>query len=224
MYVYNTATGVWEETAAERSEEEGAAELAALIPLKDHLSGQKVQVMVQAGEGYTPTQYAPGTPALTPVYETTPTSHESDQDRGTYDFTFAIESDTQYYNEDTPDNPEAIGKYESQLAIHDWLISNRGRMNIQYLFHNGDLIDDEPMASQWENADAAYRMLDEAGFPYGVLAGNHDVGHKTEDYNNFSKYFGEWRYAADPWYERSYKENKGHYDLISVGGIDFIMV
>lgn len=224
MYVYNTVTGVWEETAAERSEEEGAAELAALIPLKDHLSGQKVQVMVQAGEGYTPTQYAPGTPALTPVYETTPTSNESDQDRGTYDFTFAIESDTQYYNEDTPDNPEAIGKYESQLAIHDWLISNRGRMNIQYLFHNGDLIDDEPMASQWENADAAYRMLDEAGFPYGVLAGNHDVGHKTEDYNNFSKYFGEWRYASDPWYEGSYKDNKGHYDLISVGGIDFIMV
>ncbi|EPZ1654688.1 hypothetical protein ACXKXE_005383, partial [Escherichia coli] len=71
------------------------------------------------------------------------------------------------------DNTNIVGKYEHQLNIHDWLLANRSRMNIQYLFHDGDIVDDVDMISQWENADAAYKKLDEAGLPYGVLAGNH---------------------------------------------------
>ena len=64
-------------------------------------------------------------------------------------------------------------------------------MNIQYLFHNGDIIDDQPNVREWEQADAAYRMLDEAGVPYGILAGNHDVGGLRDDYSLYSDYFGE---------------------------------
>ena len=97
-------------------------------------------------------------------------------------------------------------------------------MNIQYMFHDGDIIDDEHLDPEWENADKAYKMLDEAGMPYGVLAGNHDVGHLSGDYTSFSQYFGEERYNQNPWYGQSYKDNRGHYDLISVGGIDFIMI
>ena len=97
-------------------------------------------------------------------------------------------------------------------------------MNIQYLFHDGDIVDDVDMISQWENADAAYKKLDEAGLPYGVLAGNHDVGHLAGDYTNYSTYFGEDRFINNQWYGESYKNNRAHYDLISVGGIDFIMM
>ena len=32
------------------------------------------------------------------------------------------------------------------------------------------------------------------------------------------------RYLSNPWYGGSYKNNRGHYDLISVDGIDFIML
>src|SRR5699024_676371 len=97
-------------------------------------------------------------------------------------------------------------------------------MNIQYMFHNGDIIDDEHLIPEWENADAAYRMLDEAGLPYGVPAGNHDVGHLNDHYTNLWRYFGEQRYSSNPWYGGSYQNNRGHYDLITVGGIDFIML
>ena len=62
-------------------------------------------------------------------------------------------------------------------------------MNIQYLFHDGDIIDDEDQEQEWINADNAYKMLDDANMPYGVLAGNHDVGHLSGDYTSFSKYF-----------------------------------
>ena len=116
------------------------------------------------------------------------------------------------------------GNYQYQLDIHNWVLANRERMNIQYMFHNGDIIDDEHLIPEWENADAAYRMLDEAGLPYGVLAGNHDVGHLNDDYTNFWRYFGEQRYSSNPWYGGSYQNNRGHYDLITVGGIDFIML
>jgi 3',5'-cyclic AMP phosphodiesterase CpdA len=70
-------------------------------------------------------------------------------------------------------------------------------------------------------------ILDDAKLPYGVLAGNHDVMSYTEgelaDYTSFSQYFGQSRYSAQPWYGESYQDNRGHYDLISVDGIDFIM-
>ena len=97
-------------------------------------------------------------------------------------------------------------------------------MNIQYLFHTGDIVDESDKTYQWDNADKAYKMLDDAGLPYGVLAGNHDIGHKDDDYTAYSKYFGEDRYNNNPWYGGSYKDNKGHYDLISVVGIDFVML
>ena len=97
-------------------------------------------------------------------------------------------------------------------------------MNIQYLFHDGDIIDDKDQEIQWINANNAYKILDDANFPYGILVGNHDVGHLSNDYTNFYKYFGKSRYVQNPWYGESYKNNKGHYDLITVGGIDFIML
>lgn len=158
--------------------------------------------------------------------DNTPTYNENDTPRDSYDFTFVVESDTQYYNEDYEGNPDKSvdGKYQHQLNMHNWILANRERMNIQYLFHDGDIIDDEPNDKEWEQADKAYSMLDEANLPYGLLAGNHDVGHLLGSYANFSKYFGESRYADSAWYGGSYKDNRGHYDLISVGGIDFIVL
>lgn len=64
---------------------------------------------------------------------------------------------------------------------------------------------------QWINANNAYKILDDANFPYGILVGNHDVGHLSNDYTNFYKYFGKSRYVQNPWYGESYKNNKGHY-------------
>lgn len=219
MYAYNLTTQTWDKLEATASYNNDQMILDATLPLENYLSNGKVQIMVQNGEGYTPTQYEASTKAVT-------TSNVADTPREDYDFTFAIESDTQYYNEDYEGNPDQSvdGNYQYQLDIHDWLIQNRERMNIQYLFHDGDIIDDEPNEKEWQQADAAYQYLDDANIPYGILAGNHDVGHLSGDYTNYSKYFGEARYNTNPWYGESYKDNRGHYDLITVDGIDFIMI
>ncbi|HIS68797.1 MAG TPA: DUF5011 domain-containing protein [Candidatus Gallacutalibacter stercoravium] len=221
LYVYNTATAGWDKIEAAQTVEGDTMTLKGAVSLKDHLVDGAVKVMVQNGEGYTPAQYAPGAQG-----QAVTTSNVDDTPREDYDFTFAIESDTQYYNEDYDGNPDQgnDGQYQYQLDIHDWVIANRERMNIQYLFHDGDIIDDEPNIKEWEQADAAYQMLDNAGVPYGILAGNHDVGGLREDYGNYSTYFGESRYNHNAWYGGSYQDNRGHYDLITVDGIDFIML
>lgn len=222
LYVYNTTSGGWDPVDTQQTTDGETMTLTGDVALADHLEGTMVKVMVQNGEGYTPDQYAPGEG----LDHESVKPNENDTPRENYDFTFVVESDTQYYNEDYEGNPsqDVDGVYQYQLDIHKWVLENRERMNIQYMFHDGDIIDDEPLIPEWENADAAYRMLDVARLPYGVLAGNHDVGHLSGDYTNFSKYFGESRYNQNPWYGGSYKDNRGHYDLITVDGIDFIMV
>lgn len=217
MYAYNVSDGKWEKLSAEKTEDGDSLVLTGSVTVKDHLKDGKIRIMVQNGEGYTPAQYADTGAAKENVDET---------DRSAYDFTFAVESDTQYYNEDYPGNPDQSvdGKYQYQLDIHNWVLKNRQRMNIQYMFHDGDIIDDEPNEKEWQQADEAYKLLDQAGFAYGVLAGNHDVGHLSGDYSNYGKYFGEDRYNSNPWYGGSYQNNRCHYDLITVDGIDFLMM
>ncbi len=117
---------------------------------------------------------------------------------------------------------------------NEWVLNNYERLDIRYTFHTGDFVDNPNSVDQWTVMDNAYRPWDEAGYPYGILAGNHDVvpykvdsttGAVTEfNHNNFSKYFGASRYNSNPWYGGDYDNNFGHYDLMTIDGTDFIFV
>ncbi|NHI16153.1 metallophosphoesterase [Microbacterium excoecariae] len=182
--------------------------LAGEVSLADHAADGVVTALVQHTEGYAGPDLSTRETPVTPA-------HPEDTPRSEYDFTIAWESDTQYYNEEF---------FSHQSAIHDYVLDQRDEQNIQYLIHTGDIVDDFDQPYQWQNADPEYRKLDEAGLPYGVLAGNHDVGNQLADYSVYGKYFGEDRYAGNPWYGGSYENNRGHYDLFTAGGIDFITV
>lgn len=215
MYVWNYSTGSWEIVATHVVTDDKEFTLKADTVIKDRVQNDAIKVLVQEYfEGKNSTVASSGN-ATTSTNAKIPTGNVNDTPADSYDFTFAWETDTQYYN---------ATFYQHQLDIHNWLLANKDRMKIKYLFHTGDVVDDESITNQWQNADAAYKMLDQAGFPYGVLAGNHDVGHKLEDYTSFSKYFSDSRYNSNPWYGGTYKNNKGHYDLISSNGMDFIMI
>lgn len=219
LYAYSISKQKWNLIKATTADKNGHVSIDTEIPVDKYRSGNSIKIMIQNGIGYNPTQYAPGTPADKVSNNEITTSNVEDLDRNSYDFTFALESDTQYYNENITGD-----RYHHQINIHDWILANKPRMNIQYMFHDGDIVDDVEEEYEWKNADEAYKKLDDAQFPYGVLAGNHDVGHKAEDYTEYGTYFGENRFNDNPWYGESYKNNKGHYDLISVDGIDFIMI
>lgn len=132
-----------------------------------------------------------------------------------YDFSFAWISDTQYYSRSYPDNFS---------HMNQWIVDHMNELKTKYLVHTGDIVDDWKRIYQWNNADASMKILDNAGLPYGVLAGNHDCGHGRESYTNYSTYFGEQRFKNKDYYGGSYMNNKGHYDLVSAGGVDFIIV
>src|SRR5690606_28549663 len=132
-----------------------------------------------------------------------------------FDYTFVWMSDTQFYSENYP------FIFQRQT---EWIAKMKDKLNIKYVFHTGDLVNESVKESQWRNADRSMRILDEHDIPYGVLAGNHDVDQVNNDYSEYYQYFGKDRFKNKPYYGGSYRNNRGHYDLISAGGNDFIMV
>ena len=107
-------------------------------------------------------------------------------------------------------------------AQNQWVADNYSRMNIRYIVHTGDFVDNPHAHDQWAIMDEAYKIWDDAGLHYGVLAGNHDVD--KSDHTEYSQYFGESRYNTKPWYGESYEDNFGHYDLMTMDGVDYIFV
>lgn len=76
----------------------------------------------------------------------------------------------------------------------DWIAANQEALNLEYVIHTGDIVNIWDDFDQWEVADKAMKVLDDAGIPYGVLAGNHDVDQKDNNYTNYYTYFGDQRF------------------------------
>lgn len=105
---------------------------------------------------------------------------------------------------------------------NDWVVQNYQRLGIEYIIHTGDFVDMPNKTEQWETVSPEYAKWDDAGIPYGVLAGNHDVD--GTDHSAFSSYFGASRYQNNAWYGGDYDDNKGHFDLLTLGGVEFVFV
>ena len=131
-------------------------------------------------------------------------------------FTFAWFSDPQYYSESFPYIWESMANYLVGPA--------REEKNIQYVINTGDIVDEYNLDYQWERADEAFRILEENNLPYGVVAGNHDVDHENVNYSKYYEYFGRDRVENQSVFGGDRENNRDHYDLVSVGGYDFVIV
>ena len=128
-------------------------------------------------------------------------------------FTLLWTTDTQWYSFAYP---------EILTHQNDWVVENYERLGIEYIFHTGDFVDLPHETAQWEVATKEYAKWDAAKIPYGVLAGNQDLD--GEDQDAYSSYFGRSRYDQNPWYGGDYQDNKGHYDLMTLGGVEFLFL
>jgi hypothetical protein len=80
-------------------------------------------------------------------------------------FSIVALPDTQYYSFAYP------GIFLSQVS---WIVANVQRLHIPYVFHLGDIVDqNSPL--EWQRAAQAMWLL-EGVVPYTVVPGNHDVG------------------------------------------------
>lgn len=131
------------------------------------------------------------------------------------DFTFVWLSDTQYYSEKYP----RIFK-----DITSWIAKHQQEQHISYVIHTGDIVNRWDSRKQWKRANAGMKILEQAKVPYGILAGNHDVHFKDADYSAFDKWFGAERFIYSPYFEGEYRNNRGHYDIITKNGQRMIVV
>ena len=208
MYVLNTASNKWDEIA--KADEKGNIKEASFTAA-NHVKDGNATIIVQC----TADSALPELDTVTDKKKDNNASWDGTNVPEDYDFCFAWETDTQYYAEE----------WQHHFTnINNWIVNNKDERKIKYVIHTGDIVDDVDMTYEWKNADAAMGILDKAGMPYGVLGGNHDVAAGLADYENYYKYFGENRFASQPTYGGTYQNNKGHYDLISEGGQDFIIV
>jgi hypothetical protein len=121
-------------------------------------------------------------------------------------------SDPQHYSKKFP---------ETYYAMTQFLRDHSEELHLCYIINTGDLVHNTDLDSEWQVADLAQSYID--GIPNGVLAGNHDVK-EPYGYKLFSKYFGEKRYAGKPWYGGSFEDNRGHFDLVTIGETDYLFV
>ena len=122
-------------------------------------------------------------------------------------------SDTQHYSNRFPDIFYAMTAY---------LRDAEKKLNLKYVAHTGDLINNYGSERQWENAVRAMASI--ANIPAGVCAGNHDVKHDDALYDNFSRYFGEKQVSYRECYGGSFQDNRGHYDLIDAGSTRYLFI
>jgi len=129
------------------------------------------------------------------------------------EYCIVLLSDTQFYSRNLP---------ESFSKMTQFIEDNNSALNIQYVVHTGDIVNNPYEQQQWQNADAAMSEL--ATVPYGVLPGNHDTGNGEDKYIDYRTYFSETRFADKEWYGEAHEGNRAHYDLITLGTQDCIVV
>lgn len=129
-----------------------------------------------------------------------------------YDYSFVWMSDTQYYAQNYP----SVFK-----SVTEWIAQNKEEMKIEYVFHTGDIVHKGNDEKQWQRASTYLNTLDVAKIPYGVLPGNHDVG---SDFKKYKEYFGQERFQRKRYYGEAYENNRGHYDLVSVNGKEYLFL
>lgn len=135
--------------------------------------------------------------------------------------TILWQTDPQHYStfEDINFLYEAVMKYTAE---------EYAKGNIAYSICTGDVVDQAGTKAQAEKeytfASAMQKIIDDAGVPNGVCAGNHDVLHTNYDYQYFHKYFPAKRYNANEWFGGSLNNYECHFDLITVGGYDLLVL
>lgn len=172
-----------------------------------------IAIVTPAGSAApTPAPVPEATPEPTAAPTPEPTPEPTAYAAAGNDYTIAWMSDPQHYSEEFPE------KYDAMTAF---LRDHCEEMHLAYIINTGDLVNDAARPEQWDVADHAQAMIDE--IPNGVLAGNHDVPVGI-GYTEFCMRFGESRYADKPWYGGSYQNNRGHYDLLTIGETDYLFV
>lgn len=75
-----------------------------------------------------------------------------------------------------PDSQNLVEDFPAAFVRQtEWIVAHRERHAIRFVAHEGDVTDNN-VPEQWRNARAAFDRLTNAGIPFCLLPGNHDLG------------------------------------------------
>lgn len=130
-------------------------------------------------------------------------------------------TDTQYYSkfDDLHNVYERLLQYSVDLF---------NEQKAGYLIHTGDIVDTPGSGAdalnEWKFADEIHKILDNAGMPNGIIAGNHDTANYPPDLTNFKRHFSASRFENNLWYGGNLDNNACHYDLITISDTDYLFL
>jgi Carboxypeptidase regulatory-like domain/Calcineurin-like phosphoesterase/Bacterial Ig domain len=139
----------------------------------------------------------------------------------TSDFTIIALPDTQNESQFFP---------AALSAQTQWIAAHRRNLNIQMVLGEGDIVNDFSSPEQQQSADAAFRVLDNAGIPYLLAIGNHDYDHADpkdgRPVSGFNRFFGPSRYAGRSYYRGNFPtgSNENFFGVLNIGGKDFLFL
>jgi len=142
------------------------------------------------------------------------------QYRGLGDSAFTVIGlpDTQNYSSSFP----AI--FTAQTA---WVVDQRAALDIRFVSHYGDIVNNADQPVQWARADESMSLLDDAGIIYGVCPGNHDItasGSSGQPYipQPYLERFGPSRFGGRAWFGGASPSGMSSYQYFSAGGMEFL--
>jgi hypothetical protein len=137
------------------------------------------------------------------------------------DFTIAALPDTQFYSKSYPQ----IFAAETQ-----WIANHAAAMNIKLVIGLGVIVDGGGELTQWQNADAAYRIIDRK-IPFLPAIGNHDYDRnnpagRTGSTTNYNSYYGPARFSDRTWYKGNFPagSNENFYGVFTFGSRKYLVV
>ncbi|WP_217629117.1 LamG-like jellyroll fold domain-containing protein [Sanguibacter gelidistatuariae] len=148
-------------------------------------------------------------------------------------FTLAVLPDTQFYSRYSED--QFLPRYGSDPFATQtaWLVDHREELNIPFVAHLGDIVDQVGTEKEWRAADRAMATLDDAGMPYSILAGNHDVLNSSDDWFDtdytladepFVQWFGTERAAKQSTYGGSDDTGFNQFHIFEAAGQEFLVL
>jgi len=89
-------------------------------------------------------------------------------------FTLAVIPDTQYLFDEDRGNDDVLA-----ASLH-WIVDHAAERHIAFSVSLGDIVENAG-PDEFAHASTVYGIFDRAGFPYSVLAGNHDLHDQRAD-------------------------------------------
>jgi hypothetical protein len=157
---------------------------------------------------------------------------------------------------DDPNQFSAIVIPDSQVYAQDhpavlkrhvaWIVDHAEALDVRFVTHVGDIVNDGADPTQWDNATAAFAPLVEADIPHGFSVAAHDYGTWGQwpegtdsscmpdpenglprvdcEFTAFRERFGPEVYAGRAWYGGASPSGRSSFQQVEAEGLDLLFL